>query len=62
MLALPQNRTKQGRNGPESITAMSTEQEFRDKMRAKIDGCGPYCSFLVIILVLAFAFFMFLIR
>lgn len=41
---------------------MSTEQEFRDKIRAKIDGCGPYCSCLVIILVLAFAFFMFLIR
>lgn len=62
MLALPQNRSKQVRNGPESITSMSTEQEFRDKLRTKIDGCGPYCSCLVIILVLAFAFFMFLIR
>lgn len=41
---------------------MSTEQEFRDNIRAKIDGCGPYCSCQVIILVLAHAAFMFLIR
>ena len=62
MPARSQNRANDGRIGPETIASMSTEQEFRDKLRTKIDGCGPYCSCLVIILVLAFAFFMFLIR
>ncbi len=28
---------------------MSTDKEFRDKMRARVDAVGPCCSCLVII-------------
>ena len=38
---------------------MSSEREFREKWQSRIDGCGPYCSCLVIIIVLALAFFAF---
>ena len=38
------------------------DRQFRDKWRARIDGCGPYCSCLVIIIVLTLAFFAFVIR
>ena len=41
---------------------MSTESEFRDKWQSRIDGCGPYCSCLVIIIVLVLAFFALVIR
>ena len=41
---------------------MSSEQKFRDKWQSRIDGCGPYCSCLVIIIVLATAFFAFVLR
>jgi hypothetical protein len=41
---------------------MSSEREFRDKWQRRIDGCGPYCSYLVIIIVLALAFFAFVLR
>jgi hypothetical protein len=41
---------------------MTTEQEFRDKWRRRIDGCGPYCSCLVIVIVLVIAFFAFVLR
>jgi len=35
---------------------------FRRKWQSRIDGCGPYCSCLVIIVVLALAFFAFVLR
>ncbi len=41
---------------------MDEEAAFRDKWRSRIDDSGPYCSCLVIIIVLAFAFFAFLLR
>ena len=41
---------------------MSTDREFNDKWQRRIDGCGPYCSRLVIIIVLALAFFGFVLR
>ena len=41
---------------------MSTDKEFRDKMRARVDAVGPCCSCLVIIVALALAFFAFVIR
>jgi hypothetical protein len=41
---------------------MDDETAFRRKWQARIDGCGPYCSCLVIIIVLAVAFFAFIIR
>ena len=41
---------------------MSSEREFLDKWQSRIDGCGPYCSCLVIIIVLVFAFFAFVLR
>ena len=41
---------------------MSSEREFRDKWQSRIDGCGPNCSCLVIIIVLALAFFAFVLR
>jgi len=30
---------------------MSTDKEFRDKMRARVDAVGPCCSCLVIIVL-----------
>jgi hypothetical protein len=44
------------------IGKMSTDREFRDKWQSRIDGCGPYCSYLAIIIVLVIAFFAFVIR
>ena len=41
---------------------MTTDRQFRDKWQSRIDGCGPCCSCLVIIIVLALAFFAFVIR
>jgi hypothetical protein len=41
---------------------MDEEAAFRDKWQRRIDGCGPYCSCLVIVIVLALAFFAFVIR
>ena len=41
---------------------MSTDREFRDQWQRRIDGCGPYCSCLVIISVLVLAFFGFVLR
>ena len=41
---------------------MSTDREFNDKWQRRIDGCGPYCSCLVIIIVLVLAFFALLFR
>ncbi len=42
--------------------SLESERQFRDKWQRRIDGCGPYCSYLVIIIVLAFAFFAFVLR
>ena len=41
---------------------MSDEREFRDQWRRRIDGCGPYCSGLVILFVLALVLFTFILR
>ena len=41
---------------------MTTEREFREKWQRRIDGCGPYCSCLVIIIVMILAFFGFVFR
>jgi hypothetical protein len=41
---------------------MDEEAAFRDKWQSRIDGCGPYCSCLVIIIVLAIALFAFVLR
>lgn len=41
---------------------MSTEREFLEKWQRRIDGCGPYCSGLVIVVVLILAFFAFVLR
>ena len=41
---------------------MDEDTAFRRKWSSRIDGCGPYCSCLVIIIVLALAFFAFIIR
>ena len=41
---------------------MDEEAAFRDKCQSRIDGCGPYCSCLVIVIVLALAFFAFVVR
>ena len=41
---------------------MGTDREFNDKWQSRIDGCGPYCSCLVIIIVLVLAFFGFVLR
>jgi hypothetical protein len=41
---------------------MTSERKFRDKWQRRIDGCGPYCSCLVIIIVLAFAVFAWVLR
>jgi hypothetical protein len=38
------------------------DRQFRDKWRARIDGCGPYCSCLVVIIVPTLAFFASVIR
>jgi hypothetical protein len=42
--------------------SLESERQFRDKWQSRIDGCGPYCSCLVIIIVLTLAFFAFVIR
>jgi hypothetical protein len=39
-----------------------TDRQFRKKWQARIDGCGPYCSCLVIIILLVIAFFAFVLR
>jgi hypothetical protein len=44
------------------MNEMTSEREFRDKWQSRIDGCGPYCSCLVIVIVLAIAFFAFVLR
>jgi hypothetical protein len=44
------------------MNEMTSELEFRDKWQSRIDGCGPYCSCLVIVIVLAIAFFAFVLR
>ena len=44
------------------IGKMRTDREFNDKWQRRIDGCGPYCSCLVIIIVLVLAFFGFVLR
>jgi hypothetical protein len=41
---------------------MDEEAAFRRKWQRRIDGCGTYCSCLVIVIVLAVAFFAFIIR
>ncbi len=41
---------------------MNEEAAFRDKWLRRIDGCGPCCSCLVIVVVLVFAFFTFVLR
>ena len=41
---------------------MTTGRECRVKWQRRIDGCGPYCSCLVIIIVLVLAFFGFVLR
>ena len=38
---------------------MGEEAAFRDKWRRHNNGCGPYCSCLVIIIVLVIALFAF---
>ena len=44
------------------MNEMTSEREYRDKWQSRIDGCGPYCSCLVIVIVLAIAFFAFVLR
>ena len=41
---------------------MDEDAAFRDQWRRRIDGCGPYCSCLVILVVLALALFAFVVR
>ena len=41
---------------------MTTERELREKWQRRFDGYGPYCSCLVIIIVLVLAFFGFVLR
>lgn len=41
---------------------VSVERELREKWQRRIDGCGPYCSCLVIIVVLVIAFLGFVLR
>jgi len=41
---------------------MTTDREFREKWQRRIDGCGPYCSCLVIVIVVVLAFFAFVLR
>jgi hypothetical protein len=41
---------------------MDEEAAFRDKWQSRIDGCGPYCSCLMIIIVLALTLFAFVLR
>jgi hypothetical protein len=41
---------------------MDEEAAFRQKWQSRIDGCGPYCSCLVIIVVLILTFFAFVLR
>jgi len=41
---------------------MSDDREFRDKWQSRIDSVGPYCSCLVIIIVLVIAVFAFVLR
>jgi hypothetical protein len=41
---------------------MDQEAAFRDKGRRRIDACGPYCGCLVIVIILALAFFAFVLR
>jgi hypothetical protein len=41
---------------------MEEEAAFRDKWQRRIDGCGPSCSCLVILLAVALATFLFLIH
>ena len=42
--------------------SLESERQLRERWQRRIDGCGPYCSCLVIIIVLAIAFFAFVIR
>ena len=42
--------------------SLESERQFRDKWQSRIDGCVPYCSCLVIIIVLVIAFFAFVLR
>jgi len=41
---------------------MDDETAFRRKWQARIDGCGPYCSCLVIVIVLVIAFLTLVLR
>ena len=41
---------------------MDEEAAFRQKWQSRIVGCGPYCTCLVIIVVLLLAFFVFVLR
>lgn len=41
---------------------MTSERQFREKWQSRIDGCGPYCSCLVIVIVVVLAFFAFVFR
>lgn len=41
---------------------MDEEASFRRKWNDRIDACGPYCSCLVIIVILIIAFFAFVVR
>jgi hypothetical protein len=41
---------------------MSDERQFRDKWQRRIDGCGPYCSCIVIVIVLTIAVFAIVVR
>lgn len=41
---------------------MTSERQFREKWQSRIDGCGPYCSCLVIVIVVVLAFFAFVLR
>ncbi len=47
---------------PSYPPTMDEEAAFRQKWQSRIDGCGPYCSCLVIIIVLVLAFFGFVLR
>jgi hypothetical protein len=41
---------------------MDEEAAFRDKWQSRIDGCGLYCSCLLIIAVLVIAFLTFVLH
>lgn len=44
------------RSGHPYTAGMDEEAAFRDRWQRRIDVCGPYCSCLLILLIVLFAF------